>query len=206
MPMSRLSAIDIGVFVSYMLLLIGVGVYFTRQQKGLKSYLLADQNIHWIIVAVSVLAALFSGISYLGAPAESFFYDLTYMWVVVSFFAATPITTIVFLPFFRNLKIYTGYEYLEKRFDRRLRWGASGLFLLRVSFYLGLAIYAPALAIQEITGWNSENSVVLTGLAATVYTSLGGMKAVIWTDSIQFVVLCGGIVLVLAFAIAQAPG
>ena len=60
---------DLACFVGYMLLLIGVGLYFTRQQKGLKSYLLADQNIHWIIVAVSVLAALFSGITYLGVPA-----------------------------------------------------------------------------------------------------------------------------------------
>ena len=96
-------------------------------------------------VAVSVLAALFSGITYLGAPAEAFFYDLTYLWVVVSFFIATPLTTLVFLPFFRNLKVYTAYEYLEKRFDTRLRWIASALFITRVSFYLGLAISAPAL-------------------------------------------------------------
>ncbi|HKB38644.1 MAG TPA: hypothetical protein VKD72_19525, partial [Gemmataceae bacterium] len=86
-----LSPVDVGVFVFYMLLLVGVGVYFTRQQKGLKSYLLADQNIHWIIVAVSVLAALFSGIPYLGAPAESCYNDLSYLWVVASFFIATPI-------------------------------------------------------------------------------------------------------------------
>src|SRR5438445_327840 len=66
-----LRPVDVGVFALYMLALIGIGVYFTRQQKGLKSYLLADQNIHWIIVAVSVLAALFSGITFLGAPAAS---------------------------------------------------------------------------------------------------------------------------------------
>jgi sodium-coupled monocarboxylate transporter 8/12 len=189
-----------------MLLLIGVGVYFTRQQKGLKSYLLADQNIHWIIVAISVLAALFSGISYLGAPAEAFFYDLTYLWVVASFFIATPITTLVFLPFFRRLNLYTAYEYLERRFDVRLRWIASALFIARVSCYLGLAISAPALAIVEITGWHLWVCVLLTGLAATLYTSLGGMKAVIWTDSIQFLVLCGGIVLILGFALARVPG
>jgi sodium-coupled monocarboxylate transporter 8/12 len=189
-----------------MLLLVGVGLYFTRQKKNLKSYLLADQNIHWIIVAVSVLAALFSGITYLGAPAESFFFDLTYIWVVASFFIATPITTLVFLPFFRNLNLYTAYEYLEKRFDHRLRWIASGLFITRVSCYLGLAIAAPALAIMEITGWPFWLSALVTGLAATVYTTLGGMKAVIWTDSVQFLVLCGGILLILGYAIAEVPG
>jgi sodium-coupled monocarboxylate transporter 8/12 len=201
-----LSALDVGVFAGYMLVLVGVGVYFTRQQKGLKSYLLADQNVHWIIVAVSVLAALFSGITYLGAPAESFFYDLTFLWVVASFFIATPITTLLFLPFFRGLNLYTAYEYLERRFDVRLRWIASGLFITRVSCYLGLAISAPALAIMEITGWNFSTSVLLTGMAATLYTTLGGMKAVIWTDSIQFLVLCGGVLLILGFAIAGVPG
>jgi len=204
--LANLSPLDFAVFVFYMLLLVGVGLYFTRQKKSLKSYLLADQNIHWIIVAVSVLAALFSGITYLGAPAESFFFDLTYLWVIVSFFIATPITTLVFLPFFRNLNLYTAYEYLERRFDRRLRWIASGLFITRVSCYLGLAIAAPALAIVEITGWDFWLSVAVTGLAATLYTSLGGMKAVIWTDSIQFLVLCGGILLILACAIAEVPG
>jgi sodium-coupled monocarboxylate transporter 8/12 len=204
--LGHLSPLDLGVFAAYMLLLIGVGLYFTRQQKGLKSYLLADQNIHWIIVAISVLAALFSGISYLGAPAEAFFYDLTYLWVVASFFIATPITTLVFLPFFRHLNLYTAYEYLERRFDVRLRWIASGLFVTRVCCYLGLAISAPALAIVEITGWDFWVCVLLTGLAATFYTTLGGMKAVIWTDSLQFLVLCGGIVFILGYAIARVPG
>src|SRR5215469_9258452 len=102
-----LSPVDVGVFLFYMVLLVGVGAYFTPQQKGLKSYLLADQNVHWIIVAVSVLAALFSGITYLGAPAETYAHDLTYVWVLASFFIATPITTLLFLPFFRNLNVYT---------------------------------------------------------------------------------------------------
>ena len=204
--MAHLSPLDVAVFSAYMLLLVGVGLYFTRQKKDLKSYLLADQNIHWIIVAISVLAALFSGISYLGAPAESFFFDLTYLWVVASFFIATPITALVFLPFFRNLNLYTAYEYLERRFDRRLRWIASGLFIARVACYLGLAIAAPAMAIIEITGWDFWLCVLVTGLAATLYTSLGGMKAVIWTDSIQFLVLCGGILLILGYAIAKVPG
>src|SRR5438876_5758267 len=169
-----LSPLDVGVFGFYMLLLVSIGVYFTRQQKGLKSYLLADQNIHWIIVAISVLAALFSGISYLGAPAETYYNDLSYLWVVVSFFIATPITTLVFLPFFRRLNLYTAYEYLERRFDRRLRWLASGLFILRVSLYLATAIFAPALAVQAVTDWPLWQSVLITGATATVYTTLGG--------------------------------
>jgi sodium-coupled monocarboxylate transporter 8/12 len=198
---------DVAVFASYMLLLVGVGLYFTRQQqKGLKSYLLADQNVHWIIVAVSVLAALFSGITYLGAPGETYSHDLTYVWVLASFFIATPITTLLFLPFFRNLNLYTAYEYLDHRFDRRVHGVVALLYVLRICGHLGLAVYAPALAIQAITGWPLWGSIVCTGLAATLYTALGGMKAVIWTDTLQFLVLCGGIVLVLAWAVAAVPG
>ena len=204
--MSRLSSLDIAVSVAYMLILFGVGLWFTGRQKGLETYLLADQNVHWIIVGISILAALFSGISYLGAPAEAFFYDLSYLWAVASFLIATPITTLVFLPFFRGLKLYTAYEYLERRFHPRVRQLASVLFLIRVSFYVGLAIYAPALAVTEVTGWPFWLSVILTGVSVTLYTTLGGMQAVIWTDTLQFLVLCGGIVVVVAFAIAAVPG
>src|SRR5262245_1820627 len=189
-----------------MLILFGVGLWFTGRQKELKTYLLADQNVHWIIVGISILAALFSGISYLGAPAEAFFYDLSYLWAVASFLIATPITTLVFLPFFRGLKLYTAYEYLERRFHRRMRHLASALFLIRVSFNVGLDIYAPALAVMEVTGWPLWLSVMLTGIAATIYTTLGGMQAVIWTDTLQFLVLCGGIVVIVGFAIAAVPG
>jgi SSS family transporter len=204
--MKTLSPLDLGVLAGYMIVLFGIGAWFTRQQKDLKSYLLADQNIHWIIVAVSVLAALFSGITYLGAPAESFFHDLTYLWTVVSFLIATPITTLLFLPFFRGLNLVTAYEYLERRFDRRLRWLASTLFLGRATLYIATAIYAPALAVSAISGLSLPQSVLVTGVTATIYTSLGGMKAVIWTDSLQFLVLCGGIVLIMGFAAFEVPG
>jgi SSS family transporter len=201
-----MASLDLVVFAGYMLLLVGVGVYFSYQRKGLQSYLLADQNVHWIVMAVSVLAALFSGITYLAAPAEAFFFDLSYLWVMAATVIATPITALLFLPFFRTLNVYTAYEYLEKRFDRRLRRVGSALFIARISGYLGLVISAPALVIVEVTGWDFVTSVLLTGVAATLYTSLGGMKAVIWTDSLQFLVLCGGIVLLLGFAVAAVPG
>src|SRR5262245_2077086 len=100
-----------------MAVLVGLGAWFTRREAGLKEYLLAGQDVHWVIVGISVLAALFSGITYIGAPAESFFHNLTMVWAVFSFIIATPIATIVFLPFYRRLGLYTAYEYLDRRFD-----------------------------------------------------------------------------------------
>jgi sodium-coupled monocarboxylate transporter 8/12 len=204
--LKTLSTIDIVVFAGYMVVLFGIGVWFTRRQKNLKTYLLADQNVHWVIVAISVLAALFSGNTYLGAPAETFFHNLVYLWVMVSFVIATPITTLIFLPFFRGLNLITAYEYLELRFDRKLRLLASALFLSRVTLYIATVIYAPALAVTSITELPLWQTVLVTGTTATIYTSLGGMKAVIWTDSLQFLVLCGGIVLIVIFAARAVPG
>lgn len=204
--MKTLTPLDMAVFAIYMIALFCLGAWFSTERKNLKNYLLADQSVHWIIVAVSVMAALFSGISYLGAPAESFFHDLTYLWVIVSFFIATPITTLLFLPFFRGLNLVTAYEYLERRFDRRLRRLASALFLGRVTLYIATAIYAPALAMSTITNLPLLPSILITGAIATIYTALGGMKAVIWTDTLQFIVLCGGIVLILGFIAWDVPG
>lgn len=204
--MGRLTPLDLVVFGVYMLFSIGVGVWFTRRQKDLRSYLLADQDMHWFLVSISVIAALFSGITYLGAPAETFKNDLGYLWTLVAFFVATPVTARLFLPFFYNLRIYTAYEYLELRFDRRLRWLASGLFILRVTMWLAIATYAPALAIHETTGVPLMFSILLTGIATTFYTALGGMKAVIWTDTMQFLVLFGGIFFVVGYALMGIPG
>jgi SSS family transporter len=204
--LNNLNGWDVALFVGYSLLLLGIGLYFTRRQTSLQSFLVADRNVHWAIVGISVLAALFSGITYLGAPAEGFLYDLTYLWAVASMLIATPITTHVFVPLFRGANVYTAYEYLERRFDPRLRYMASGLFILRVTFYLAVAIYAPSLAVMEVTGWPLWIAVLLTAATATVYTSLGGMRAVIWTDAIQFLVLCGGIGLIIVFAARSTPG
>ncbi|HVJ67763.1 MAG TPA: sodium/solute symporter [Caulifigura sp.] len=198
--------LDLIIFLAYMSVLVGIGAWFTRREAGLKEYLLAGQDVHWIVVAISVLAALFSGISYIGIPAESFFYDLTMFWAVVSFLIATPIATVLFLPFFRQLGIYTAYEYLERRFDNRLRYFAAGCFILRGTCYLALAISAPGLVVSEMTGWPFAACAIGSGLAATAYTTLGGMKAVIWTDSVQFVVLCGGILVIIGCAAAGVPG
>lgn len=204
--MSHFGAADAAAFALYMALLIGIGVWFTRQQKDLKSYLLADRDMNAVIVAVSVIAALFSGISYLGAPAETYHNGLAYLLVLGAYFIATPITIFLFVPYFYRLNLYTAYEYLEWRFDGRVRRLASLLFILRVTGWIAIAIYAPALAISTATGWPLWAAILLTGAATTFYTALGGMKAVIWTDTIQFFLLCLGIFFVLYHAAHGVPG
>ena len=204
--MHGFALLDYVVFTAYVAASVLIGVYFVKEQKSVRDYFLAGQSMGWFVVAISVIAALFSGISYLGAPTEVYNNDMTYAVVLLSFFVATPVTTVVFLPFFYRLKLYSAYEYFEQRFDLQVRTWASAMFILRVIFYLALAIYAPALALAEVTKLPLWFSILGIGALTTLYTTLGGMKAVIWTDVMQFFVLLLGQVLVAWFAITKIPG
>jgi len=197
---------DYAVFLVYIGLSVGLGLRAGGRQKDLKTYLLAGHQMHWAMIGISVLAALFSGISFLGAPAETFGHNLVYLWVVAAFFIATPVATLIFLPFFFRCNFYTAYEYLEHRFNLKIRRLSSASFLFRGTLWLSLALYAPSLVVSEMIGIPLWVSIVLTSLAALVYTTVGGMRAVIYTDVMQFGVLLFGIVVVLIAALGKIPG
>ena len=204
--MTRFTTLDYGVFAAYLVASVLVGVLFVKEQRTIKDYFLAGRSMGSVVVAISVLAALFSGISYLGAPGEVYAHDLSFVLVGLSFFIATPITTLLFLPFFYQSRFYTAYQYLEERFSLPVRELASLLFILRVLLWLALATYAPALALEQVTGLPLWFTLLVTGVLTTFYTTLGGMKAVIWTDVMQFVVLFGGQLAILWVAVSRIPG
>lgn len=203
---SSVTWLDYGTFAVYVLITLAVGIWVGGRQKNLQTYLLAGHRMHWAVIAISVLAALFSGISFLGAPAESYQNNLIYLWVLVAYFIATPITTLLFLPFFFRLNFYTAYEYLEHRFNLCLRQISSAVFIVRVTLWLALLLSAPALVIAETTGIPLWISILLTGICTTIYTTVGGMRAVIYTDVMQFCVLVLGIAVVFMVAVQKIPG
>lgn len=205
-PTPSIGAVDLTAFGLYFALSIGLGLVVGGRQKDLKTYLLAGHQMHWAMIAVSILAALFSGISFLGAPAETYSHNLVYLWAIVAYFIATPITASIFLPFFFRLNFYTAYEYLEHRFDLRLRRLSSASFIFRVCLWLALALYAPSLVVSEMLGVPLWVSIVITGGATLLYTTFGGMRAVIYTDVMQFGVLILGIVTICVVAIHKVPG
>src|SRR5438552_1196167 len=194
---NHLTPFDYAIFAIYLLGTVLVGLMVGKGQKSIKSYFLADKSMGFILVGVSVLAALFSGISYLAYPSEIYSHGVGFFFVALSFFIATPITSIVFLPFFCRSRFFTAYQYLEERFSVQVRVLASALFILAVLLRLGLATYAPALALEQVTGLPLWFTILCTGILTTLYTTLGGIKAVIWTDTMQFVVLMGGQLLIL---------
>lgn len=204
--MSSFSLLDYLIFGSYLLASVLIGLRFVKGQESLSDYFLAGRNMNRFIVAMTILAALFSGISYLAGPAEVYRSGFGFAWVLMSFFIATPFTALYVLPHFYNSRYFTAYHFLQERFSLSARLLASGLFIFRVSLWLAAATYAPALALKEVTGLPLWFTILCTGLVTTIYTMLGGMKAVIWTDVMQLVVLFGGQVVIMAVALSRIPG
>lgn len=189
--MTHFSWLDYSIFFGYLASAVLVGVLFVKEQRTIKDYFLASRSMGYVLIGISVLAALFSGISYLGAPAESYMHSPVFVLFGLSFLIATPVTTLLFLPRFYQTRFFTAYQYLEERFSVQVRLVSSGLFIARVLLWLALATYAPALALEQVTGLPLWFTILCTGILTTTYTTLGGMKAVIWTDVIQFCVLLG---------------
>jgi solute:Na+ symporter, SSS family len=195
---NHFSVVDVSILIAYILLTLYIGLRHTKKQKSLESYFLADRNIPWWAAGISIVASDTSAVSYIGLPAYVFKDDLQ---LLVSLLITLPIAWVIvaslFVPFMARLRLYTVYQYLEKRFGVVTRSGASALFMLLRSTHLAVAIYAQSLALTTITGLDTVVAVWVCGGVVTFYTVLGGMRAVIWTDVIQFFVTSGGIVAVL---------
>src|SRR4051812_15155125 len=204
--MTHFSWLDYTIFGGYLLATAAVGLMAGGKGKSLSDYFLAGRGMNRYVVAMTVLASLFSGISYLATPAEMYLNGIGFSLVLLSFFIATPFTAVWLMPFFYNARYFTAYHFFEERFGLSVRLMASGLFILRVSLWLGGAIFAPALAIEAVTGMPLAFTIISTGLISTLYTMKGGMKAVIWTDVMQLGVLFGGQLLIVLVAAGKIDG
>jgi sodium-coupled monocarboxylate transporter 8/12 len=178
MHAATFSWLDYAVFAAYLLGTVAIGLWFVRGQRDLNEYLLAGRSMGSVVVAMTVLAALFSGISFLAAPSEGYANGPVFYLVNLGFFIATPLTTLIVLPFYYNSRFFTAYQYLEERFSVQVRTIASASFIIRVLLWLGAATYAPALALEQATGLPLWFTILVTGVLTTVYTTFGGMRAV----------------------------
>ena len=196
------------VLAGYMLAMILLGASFYKGQKTAKDYFLAGRSMTWIPVGLSLTATIFSAISYMAVPSAIQKYGVVFLVGAPMVFLILPVVNRVFLPFYSRMKLYSAYEYLEYRFDVRVRCVASGIFIVWRICWMATALYAPSLALWAATGGTIDLyvTIIALGVFATVYTALGGMKAVIWTDVIQFAVLFGGMILAVAGIVIEVPG
>ncbi len=185
-----------------------MGVYFSKRQRSLDDYFLARQSMSWLPVGLSLMAALDSAIDYLMQPSATIKYGLILLIGTTSWFLLYPWVAYVTLPFYRRLNYFTAYEYLEQRFDVRVRMLAAGIFIVWRLGWMATAIYVPCLAINAAVGGQIPltTMIVVLGVIVTVYTAIGGVHAVIWNDVMQFCVRFGGLAAVVWIAAASVPG
>ncbi len=201
-----MTLIDYTVIVAYFAFVFAVGIYCARGQKSLREFLLADNDVPWWAAAFSGIATVVSGVAYLGAPGLAFSSNYTYHQLRLGVPAALFVLCVVMLPILFRLRIYSIYEYLERRFDHRVRLLASGLFMASKICYLAVVVYAPSLVVAEMTKLPILYVIMATGLSTALYTLIGGIKAVVWTDTMQLGVFLSGIAVVIAVAAHALPG
>ena len=205
-PHPALGWMDWVVFGLYLFALVGMGAWFARRNKGSDDYFIAGQRIPWWAAGLSIYGTQLSAITFLATPALAFATDLRYAPTWLGILFVVPLVTKVFLPHFRRLDIRTAYEYLEYRFSRPVRQVGSASFVVMQTARMGIVVYLPALALSMVTGLDVRLCIAVTGVLATIYTVLGGMEAVVWTDVLQVFVLLGGVLLALVLAFQGAGG
>jgi SSS family solute:Na+ symporter len=199
------------VLVLYLAIMMGIGIYFNIRARLAKKnntdeYFRSGNRIPGWIAGFSIYATTISAITYMSTPAKAFTGDWLWAFGNLTIFLVTPIIIRFIIPFFKKLNATTGYEYLEKRFGYFTRAFASVMFILFHVVRIGIVIYLPTIALTAVTDINPYVIATVIGVFCIVYTILGGMGAVIWTEFIQAIVLIGGIVIAIIFALVKIDG
>ena len=155
---------------------------------------------------MSIFGTTLSAITYLALPARVYGTSWSVIILNAGIVIVAPLIALIYVPKLRRINATTAYQYLEERFDVGLRLFGSASFIILQLFRMGIVVFLPALALSAVTGFNLTLCILLMGLIATVYTAFGGIKAVIWTDVIQVIVLVGGALLALAIIVFSLDG
>ena len=200
------SAFDWIIVALYLIGMVAIGFYFSTQQTTTREFFLGGQRFGFWSMSLSVLATSVSAVTFIGQPGFVVERDWSTLMSCLVAVPAIFIVALLFVPFFWQLRSVSTYGYLQARFDAKVSLLCGVLFLMMRGVLAGVAIYAPSLALSAVTGWNVTACVVISGILTILYTSLGGMSAVVWTDVVQAVVLFGGAILALFLLAHQLPG
>ncbi|XP_037052032.1 sodium-coupled monocarboxylate transporter 1-like isoform X1 [Bradysia coprophila] len=211
--------IDYGVFLFMLISCAAVGVYFGFIDKNRKrrlsasnateiaqEYLLGGRRMTVVPVAMSLVASWISGIALLGLVTEMYTYGTQYLFVIFALILAGLLTSYVYMPVFHDLRLQSCFEYLEKRFDKRIRLFGSVLYSLHTITFLPVVIYVPALAFNQVTGIDIYIITPFVCAICIFYTLVGGIKAVVWTDCIQTFMMIGTMLIVIGKGTVDANG
>ncbi len=198
-------ALDWLIVIAYLVWVVLDGVKRSRTAKGVRGYFLANRSLPWWAVGLSIMATQMSAITLVGTTGQAYDDGLRF----VQFYFGLPFAMIILcltvVPFFYRANVFTAYEYLERRFDLKTRTLTSFFFLLSRGLACGVIISAPAVILSIVLGWNLQVTVLAIGAPTVVYTMLGGVQAVTWTDVKQMVIIFLGLATVVAVIVGKLP-
>jgi len=203
---ARFRPLDYVALVVYLGALVGIGFYFSRGSATTEDFFLAGRRTPWWAAGLSIYGTQLSSISFIAIPAKVYSTDWVNLLVQLSIVLAAFPVVWLYLPHFRRTKMTSAYEYLDTRFNASVRLFASASFVLFQLGRMAIVLYLPAIALSTVTGIDILAAILVMGVLATLYTALGGIEAVIWTDVVQVVVLLGGAAVALIVALWNLDG
>lgn len=201
-----MSPIDIGVIALYVAACILLGYRLGSNADGLKGYLVGERNIPAWAVMISIVATETSAVTFLSVPSVAFRGDFTFLQLAMGYILARVVVSLVLMPAYFQGEIFTAYQVLAQRFGGRVQKVASVVFLVSRTLASGLRLFLAAKVLEVMTGWPLPSSIVVIGISTVVYTYLGGLKAVVWADVIQFAVYIVGALIALAILAGEFSG
>lgn len=200
-----MSAIDWIVLGATLAAIVLYGLWKGRKQQRLEQYLLADRQLQWYTIALSVMATQASAITFLSTPGQAYTDGMRFVQFYLGLPIAMVILSITAVPIFHNLRVFTAYEYLETRFGVGTRTLTAILFLIQRGLGTAMTLYAPALIVSLVLGWNIQLTTLAIGVLVILYTATGGTKAVSWTQMHQLFISLAGMAIALFVAMKSLP-
>jgi SSS family transporter len=200
-----MSLVDWIVLVAVLLVIILYGIYKSRTTKNLEGYFLSNRSLPWFLVLMSIMGTQASAVTFLTGPGQAYSDGMRFVQYYFGLPLAMIVISIFFVPVYNTLKVYTAYEFLQKRFDLKTRTYTSFLFLLSRGLSTGVSIYAPSLVLSSILGWNIYYTNVIMGGVLIIYTMTGGSKAVAYTQVLQMIIVFISLFLVGYMAVQLLP-
>src|SRR5262245_61770051 len=199
-------AADLAIIVGYIAGCTALGAWLGSRSKGLQGYFLAEREVPTWAVMISIVATETSTATFLSVPGLAYRGDFTYLQLAFGYVLGRVVVAVVLLPAYFRGQIFTAYEVLSRRFGGATKVTASLLFLATRTLGDGLRLFLAAKVLQWMTGWSIALAIVAMAASTVIYTYLGGMKAVIWTDVIQFFVYIIGAVVAFLILVGKLPG
>ena len=198
--------INFTVLTVYLLGMLLIGFYFMKRSQNTDDYFRGGQRIPWWAVGCSLFSTMLSSITYMSVPAKAYAANWEYFIGYFAIISMAAFVVFLVLPFFRRIDATSAYEYLEKRFNRETRLIGSGLFVVFQIGRMAIVMFLSALALAAITPFSETQAILVMGLLSVIYSTMGGVEAVIWTDTVQTFVLLGGALLILVITIFSIEG